>query len=159
MPATGKCLPTAMDHSEARELHSRTKRRGTFASTSNTKSRCRNSIRWRLGICLGTFGLLLGAYFYLYADPWPGVFLAAMLVLLLLMQLVAPSMAFRRVYRRNPRMVGKRKVTISETGIVSLKPAGTAMRHSARRRTSFSSIRAWTSLASCPSAFLRTRKN
>jgi hypothetical protein len=88
----------------------------------------------------------LGALFYLCADPWPGLFLAAMSVLLLLMQLVVPSIVFRRVYRRNPRMVGKRKVIISETGIVSLKPAGTAMRHSARRKISFSSIRAKKSL-------------
>jgi drug/metabolite transporter (DMT)-like permease len=62
--------------------------------------RHRSSVRWIIGICLGAFGLLLGAFFYVYSDPWPGLFLAAMSVLLLLRQLVAPSIAFRRVYRR-----------------------------------------------------------
>ena len=81
--------------------------------------RHRSSVRWIIGISLSMFGLLLGAFFYVYADPGFGLFLAAMSVLLLLMLLVVSSIAFRRGYRRNPRIFGKRKVTISETGIVS----------------------------------------
>jgi hypothetical protein len=81
--------------------------------------RHRSSIRWIIGICLGIIGLVLGAGFYFYTDHWLGLFLIFMSILLLVMQLIIPSLAFGRVYRRNSAMFGMRTVTISDTGIVS----------------------------------------
>jgi len=81
--------------------------------------RHRSSIRWIIGICLGIMGLGLGVVFYFYADHWLGIFLIALSIFLLLLQLVIPSLVFARVYRRNNRMFGMRTVTISDTGIVS----------------------------------------
>lgn len=81
--------------------------------------RHRSSIRWIIGICIGIIGLILGGIFYLDADRWFGIFLVIISVLLLLMQFVVPSFAFRRVYRRNPRMFGSRTVTITNGGISS----------------------------------------
>lgn len=88
--------------------------------------RHRSSVRWIIGICVGILGLLFGAIFYVYADHWLGFFLIGLSAFLLLLQLVIPSLVFRRVYRRNSRMFGERKVTISETGIVSDTQLGRA---------------------------------
>ena len=81
--------------------------------------RHRSSIRWIVGICVGGGGLALGLAFFVYADHWFGIFLIALSVFLLLLQLVIPSLVFARVYRRNSRMFGMRTVTVSDTGIVS----------------------------------------
>jgi len=81
--------------------------------------RHRSSIRWIIGICLGVGGLMLGLVFFVYADHWLGLFLIAAFVFLLLVQLIVPSLAFARVYRRNSRLFGMRTVTVSDTGIVS----------------------------------------
>jgi hypothetical protein len=81
--------------------------------------RHRSSIRWTIGICLGIVGLGLGSALYLYSDHGLGLILIAGSVFLLLLQLVIPSLAFRRVYRRNIRMFGMRTVTINDTGIVA----------------------------------------
>ena len=81
--------------------------------------RHRSSIRWIIGICVSIMGLGLGLVFYFYADHWLGIFLIALSIFLLLVQLVVPSLAFARVYRRNSRLFGMRTVTVSDTGIVS----------------------------------------
>jgi hypothetical protein len=81
--------------------------------------RHRSSIRWIIGICVGVGGLMLGSIFFVYADHWLGIFLIALSVFLLLLQLVIPSLVFARVYRRNSRMFGMRIITVSDTGIVS----------------------------------------
>jgi hypothetical protein len=81
--------------------------------------RHRSSIRWIIGICIGILGLLMGAAFYMYADRSLAVILIAFSIFLLLMQFVIPSLMFRRIYRRNPRMFGMRNVIISDTGIVA----------------------------------------
>jgi hypothetical protein len=81
--------------------------------------RHRSSIRWIIGICVGIMGLGLGVAFYVYAGHWSGIFLIALSIFLLLVQLIIPSLVFARVYRRNSRMFGMRTVTVSDTGIVS----------------------------------------
>jgi hypothetical protein len=81
--------------------------------------RHRSSIRWIIGICVGVGGLMLGLVFFVYAAHWLGIFLIALSVFLLLLQLVIPSLVFARVYRRNNRMFGMRTVTISDAGIVA----------------------------------------
>jgi hypothetical protein len=81
--------------------------------------RHRSSIRWITGICLSILGLALGLVFFVYTDHWLGIFLIAASVFLLLVQLIVPSLAFARVYRRNSRLFGMRTVTVSDTGIVS----------------------------------------
>jgi len=81
--------------------------------------RHRSSTRWIVGICVGLIGLAVGAFFYAYADPVPGIFLAVLSIFLLLMQFVIPTFVFRRVYRRNSRMFGPRTVTVNEAGIIS----------------------------------------
>jgi hypothetical protein len=86
--------------------------------------RHRSSIRWIIGICVGVMGLLLGSVFYVYSDHSLGLILVAFSIFLLLMQLVIPSLVFRRAYQRNGRMVSMRTVTISDTGIVSDHPLG-----------------------------------
>ena len=83
--------------------------------------RHRSSIRWIIGICVGIMGLGLGVvfYVYVYAGNWLGIFLIAISIFLLLLQLVIPSLVFARVYRRNSRMFGMRTVTIGDDGIVA----------------------------------------
>jgi len=81
--------------------------------------RHRSSIRWITGICLGAGGLILGLVFFVYTDHWLGLFLMIAFVFLLLVQLIVPSLAFARVYRRNSRLFGMRTVTLSDAGIVS----------------------------------------
>jgi hypothetical protein len=81
--------------------------------------RHRSSVRWIIGIGIGIIGLVVGILFFAYADPVPGIFLAVLSAFLLLMQFVIPTFVFRRVYRRNSRMVGPRTVTVNETGIIS----------------------------------------
>jgi len=81
--------------------------------------RHRSSIRWITGICLGAGGLILGLVFFFYTDHWLGLFLMIAFVFLLLVQLIVPSLAFARVYRRNSRLFGMRTVTLSDAGIVS----------------------------------------
>ena len=81
--------------------------------------RHRSSIRWIVGLCLGGGGFMLGLVFFVYAGHWFGIFLIALSVFLLLVQLIVPSLAFARVYRRNSRLFGMRTVTVSDTGIVS----------------------------------------
>ena len=81
--------------------------------------RHRSSIRWITGICLGVGGFVLGLVFFVYAGHWFGIFLIALSVFLLLVQLIVPPLAFARVYRRNSRLFGMRTVTVSDTGIVS----------------------------------------
>ena len=81
--------------------------------------RHRSSIRWIVGICVGAGGLMLGLVFFAYADHWLGIFLIALSVFLLLLQVVIPPLVFARVYRRNSRLFGMRTVTVSDTGIVS----------------------------------------
>lgn len=81
--------------------------------------RHRSSIRWVFGICFGVLGLLMGTAFYVDANPVVGMILVAFSIFLLLMQFVIPSLVFRRVYRRNPRMFGMRTIQISDTGIVA----------------------------------------
>ena len=81
--------------------------------------RHRSSIRWIIGIYVGAGGLMLGLVFFVYTDHWFGLFLSVASVFLLLVQLIVPSLAFARVYRRNSRMFGMRTVTVSDTGIVS----------------------------------------
>ncbi len=79
--------------------------------------RHRSSVRWIVGVCVGVLGLLMGAF--LWADRFLGVVLVGFSIFLLLMQLMIPSLVFRRVYRRNRRMFGVRTVNISDSGIVS----------------------------------------
>jgi hypothetical protein len=81
--------------------------------------RHRSSIRWIIGICIGIIGLGLGSALYVYADHSVGLILIAGSIFLLLLQLVIPSLVFRRVYRRNIRMFGMRTVIICDTGIVA----------------------------------------
>jgi len=81
--------------------------------------RHRSSIRWITGICLGAGGLILGLVFFFYTDHWLGLFLMIAFAFLLLVQLIVPSLAFARVYRRNSRLFGMRTVTLSDAGIVS----------------------------------------
>lgn len=81
--------------------------------------RHRSSIRWIIGICVGIMGLGLGVALYVYTEHWSGIFLIALSIFLLLVQLVIPSLVFARVYRRNSRMFGMRTVTISDAGIVA----------------------------------------
>jgi YcxB-like protein len=81
--------------------------------------RHRSSIRWIIGICVGVVGLLMGAVFYVDANPVVGMILIAFSIFLLLMQFVIPSLVFRRMYQRNPRMFGMRTVNINDTGIVA----------------------------------------
>ena len=81
--------------------------------------RHRSSIRWIIGICIGVLGLLLGSVIYTYSDHGLGLVLIGFSIFLLVLQLVIPSLVFRRVYRRNIRMFGMRTVTISDTGIVA----------------------------------------
>ena len=81
--------------------------------------RHRSSIRWIIGLCLGGGGLMLGLVFFVYVDHWLGLFLIVAFVFLLLVQLIVPSLAFARLYRRNSRLFGMRTVTVSDTGIVS----------------------------------------
>lgn len=81
--------------------------------------RHRSSIRWFIGISIGVIGLIGGIAFYIYSDPVLGIFLTLLSVILLLMQFVVPTFMFRRVYRRNSRMVGPRTVTVSDTGFTS----------------------------------------
>ena len=82
--------------------------------------RHRSSIRWIIGICMGMIGLGLGFVLYVYVDHCLGLILDCWFsIFLLLLQLVIPSLVFRRVYRRNIRMFGTRTVTISDTGIVA----------------------------------------
>ena len=72
-----------------------------------------------IGMCVGIVGLGLGVVFYVYADHWLGIFLIALSIFLILLQLIIPPLVFARVYRRNSRLFGMRTVTVSETGIVS----------------------------------------
>ena len=81
--------------------------------------RHRSSMRWLVSIVVGCLGTLLGAVLYIYSDHGPAIFLICASILLLLMQFVVPSLAFRRVYRRNRGMFGLRTVTISDAGIIS----------------------------------------
>ena len=81
--------------------------------------RHRTSIRWSIGIAVGILGFVLGIFFYQYADHWLGFFTIAISILLLMMQSVIPTAAFRRAYRRNEKMFSKRVVTITENGIQS----------------------------------------
>jgi len=81
--------------------------------------RHRSSIRWIIGISLGALILSLGVVFYIYVNHWFGLYLISLSALLLLMLMVIPSLTFRRFYHRNRRMFAERKVTITETGIVS----------------------------------------
>ncbi len=81
--------------------------------------RHRTSIRWSIGVAVGIILLVLGILFYQYADHWVGFFTIAMSILLLLMQFVIPTVAFRRAYRRNRKMFGERIVTIPDNGIQS----------------------------------------
>ena len=68
--------------------------------------RHRSSIRWIIGICVGIAGLLLGSVIYIYSDHGLGLILIGFSIFLLLLQLVIPSLVFRRFYRRNIRMFG-----------------------------------------------------
>jgi hypothetical protein len=80
--------------------------------------RHRSSVRWLIGIAVGCIGLLLGVFFYVYVVVGFGILIGGLSVFLLLLQLVIPSLVFRRVYRRNARMFGPRTVNISDVGII-----------------------------------------
>jgi hypothetical protein len=86
--------------------------------------RHRSSMRWIIGICVGVLGFILGVFIYVYVGHGLGVVLISLAIFLLLMQLVIPSLVFRRFYRRNKRLFGMRIVTINDAGIISDQQLG-----------------------------------